>query len=189
MKRVDPEPIYDELFEPLALSIGRMVVGAAVLEKALLVDLIRRRVGRDGASEVFGRHLVSQLERQPAGALLKSLRKLGFEKDLAEEIAEVIVGRNHFVHHLFDDPAFIKAFATREGVDQIVQRVERLTEALYRVVKKVEPGMISGAEAMFGQSGTDLLQAIKQGNPDEIDNDLREQFEALQAFPADFMEQ
>lgn len=34
----------DESFKPLAQAIGRAVLGAAVLEKVLLVDIARRRV-------------------------------------------------------------------------------------------------------------------------------------------------
>jgi hypothetical protein len=190
MSSVDPESIYDELFEPLALAIGHMVLAATLLERGLLVDLIQRKVGRDGPNEVFGQGLVTKLERQPAGVLLAALRELGYEVDLAAEITAVIGGRNHFVHHLFEDPEFIKAFATREGVDQLVERVEELTEDIYRVVKKLEPGVTSCAEAMFGGSSSDLLQAVKQINPVEIDDDeLRKQMEALQTFPDDFMEQ
>jgi hypothetical protein len=186
----DSESPYDELFEPLALAIGHMVLAAAQLEKGLLVDLIQRKVGRDGPSKVFGDRLVFQLERQPAGVLLAALRQLGYEEDLAEEIAEVIDGRNHFVHHLFEDPEFIKAFATREGVDRIVGRVEELSEGIYRVVKKLEPSVTSGAEAMFGGPSSDLLQTIKRIDPAEIDDDeLRKQMEALQAFPDDSLEE
>ena len=144
---------------------------------------------RDGPEEVYGNQIVSQLDRLPAGALLKLLRDIGFEEDLAGEIAEVISGRNLFVHHLFEDPEFIKAFAMREGVDQIVERVESLTERIYSLVKKLERETISGAEAMFGRSGPEVLQAIKQIDLDEIDDDeLRKQIEALQVIPEDLME-
>jgi hypothetical protein len=190
MSSVDPQPVYDELFEPLALAIGHMVLAATLLERGLLVDLIQRKVGRDGPNEVFGQGLVTKLERQPAGVLLAALRQLGYEEDLAEEIAIVIGGRNHFVHHLFEDPEFIKAFAIREGLDQLVERVEVLTEDIYRVVKKLEPGVTSRAEAMFGGSSSYLLKAVKQIDPAEIDDDeLRKQMEALQAFTDDTLEQ
>ena len=161
MSNVGPDSIYDELFEPLALAIGHIVLAATLLEKSLLADLVSRRVIRDGPEEVFGKQLVVPLERQPAGVLLAALRQLGYEEDLAEEIAIVIGGRNHFVHHLFEDPDFIKVFATRRGVAHIVGRAEELTEDIYRVVKKLEPGVKSGAEAMFGGSSSDLLQAVE----------------------------
>lgn len=189
MTSADPEPVYDELFEPLALALGRLVVGAAVLESTLRLGLIQRKVRRDGPEEVFGNQVVSQLDRLPAGALLKLLLEIGFEEDLAEEIAEVIRGRNLFVHHLFEDPEFIKAFATQGGVDQIVERVESLTEGIYSLVKRLEGETISGAEAMFGRSGPELLQAIKQIDLTEIDDDgLRKQIEALQVVPGKLVE-
>ncbi len=77
----------------------------------------------------------------------------------------------------------------REGVDQIVERVESLTERIYSLVKKLERETTPGAEAMFGRSGPEVLQAIKQIDLDEIDDDeLRKQIEALQVIPEDLME-
>lgn len=116
----DQEPAYDELFEPLALALGHLVLGMAFLEKAMLTDLIQRQVGRDGAEAVFGRGLVTELERKPAGALLLKLRELGYEEPLAGRIAAVIEERNHFIHHLYEDPEFMRAFARREGIEKIV---------------------------------------------------------------------
>src|SRR4051794_16788052 len=102
MTSVDFSSTYDELFEPLSLALGHLVFGAAVLEKAMLTDLIQRRVVRDGPEEVFGKRLVSQLERKSARALLVGLRRLGYDENLSEEIVTVIDGRNHFVHRLLE---------------------------------------------------------------------------------------
>ena len=82
----------------------------------MLADLIQRQVIRDGPEDVFGKKLVWRLERQPAGVLLAALRQMGYEEALAGEISAVIDGRNHFVHHLFEDPEFIKVFGSQEGI-------------------------------------------------------------------------
>lgn len=180
----DPSASYDEFFEQLALSLGRLVFAAMMLEQAMLADLIQRRVFRDGADDVFGNGLVSHFERKPAGALLKALRQLGYEHEFAAEIAEVIDGRNHFVHRLFEDSEFIRAFATREGADAIVQRVEALIAEIYEVIGKLEPQVSAGAEAMFGRTAPELLALLREADPDEFgDGEMRRQLEALREIP------
>ena len=81
MNGADHNDAYDELFEPLALAIGRLVVGAAVLEKTLLIELIWRQVRDAGPDKVFGNGLVTRFERESAGALLQRLRGLGFPEE------------------------------------------------------------------------------------------------------------
>jgi len=189
MDGLDQEPAYDELFEPLALAIGRLVVGGAVLERTLLIELIWRQVGRDGADAVFGRGLIADLERESGGALLRRLVSLEFPEESAEKVREVIRGRNHFVHRLLEDPEFLKAYASREGVDPIVQRVEALTGDLYAVIGELEAGAISGVESMFGLSGPAMLELIKDVDPDAVDDEtMREQLVALRGFSPDLME-
>jgi hypothetical protein len=190
MTNVDPDAVYDEFFEPLSLALGHLVFGAAMLEKAMLADLIQRRVIRDGPEEVFGKQIVSRLERKSAGALLPELRELGYEGLLADEIASAIQGRNHFVHHLFEDPEFIKVFAGREGLGRLAARVETVVSDIYGVVKKLEPEVASGMEAVFQRSAPELLELVKEIDPDEFgDGEERRQLEAIQELPDEFMEE
>lgn len=164
--------------------MGHLVFAATLLERAMLTDLIQRRVFRDGAEKVFGAELVTRFERKPAGALLDALRDLGYGDDLAAEIATVIDGRNHFVHRLFDDPEFIEVFAARDGVDAIVERVEGLIADIYAVIRTLEPEVTAGAEAMFGRSGPELLALLREADPKELgDGELRRQLEALRGIP------
>lgn len=188
MDGLDREDAYDELFEPLALALGHLVLGAAFLEKAMFTDLIQRRVIRDGAEEVFGRGLVTELERLPAGALLLKLREFGYEEPLAGRITAVLQERNHFIHHLWEDPDFIRAVGQRKGVEKLVSRIEALVNRFYEVVRKLEPGVTSGMHEMFGCSPSDLLDLFRQMNPAEIeDNEIRRQLEALRELPDDMV--
>jgi hypothetical protein len=181
---VEPRPAYDEFFEPVALALGHLVFGAAVLEDAMLADLVQRRVFRDGAQEVFGEGLVARLDRKPAGVLLDHLRQLGYEGELAAEIAAVIDERNHFVHHLFEDPEFLKALAERKSVDGLVKSIEAITAAIYVVIGKLAPGVTAGAEAMFGRSGPQLLALLREVDPSEIGSvEERKQLLALRTLP------
>lgn len=147
----------------------------------MLADLIQRRVIRDGPEEVFGRRLVSRLERKPAGVLLAALRTLGYGDEIAEEITAVINGRNHFVHHLFEDPEFIEALSARDSIEGMVSRVETLIEGIYAVVKRLEPEVAAGMETMFGRSSPELLALLREIDPRDFeDRDERRQLEAIQ---------
>jgi hypothetical protein len=186
MDGLDQGGAYDELFEPLALALGHLAFAAMALEKAMLADLIQRRVIRDGPEEVFGQGLVTRLERKSAGLLLLELRLLGYEEPLAKRIASVIQERNHFIHHLYDDPNFIRALGERKGVEMIVLRVEEVVDRLYQVVKELEPGVTAGMQQMFGRTSDELFVLIKEIDPDDLkDEELRQQLEALQGFPDD----
>jgi hypothetical protein len=188
MGRLGQEGVYDELFEPLALALGHLAFGAMALEKAMLADLIQKRVIRDGPEKVFGQGLVTELERKPAGVLLPELRRLGYEESLAEEIASVIQDRNHFIHHLYDDPDFIRAVGQRKGIEEIVSRIERLVDRLAKVVKKLEPGVTAGMQQMFGRTSGELLALLRGIDLDEFEEgDLRRQLEALQGLPDDIV--
>jgi hypothetical protein len=181
------ESLYDDLIEPLSLALGHLVFAGAVLEDAMLADLIHRRVGRDGADQVFGKGIVASLERKPAGALLRALREVGYDEPLAEDMARAIDGRNHFIHHLFEDPEFMEAVAKRDGIDRVVTRVEALVQGIYGVVRRLEPGMTSGLQAMFGRSAADLLAVIRDIDPDDFEGQERLQLEALQKIPEEWL--
>jgi hypothetical protein len=184
----DTARVYDEFFEPLSLALGHLVFAAAALEKTLFTDLVRRRVIRDGPEAVFGGQLISKLLRKPAGALIRALRALGYQEGIAEELTGVVERRNHFIHHLFEDPEFITVFAAREGMEQIVARVEALVEDTYGVAKKLEPEVSSGVEQVFG-TPPHLLSVVKDLDPGEIDDaELRCLLEAVQRLPG-FTEQ
>jgi len=188
MEDLGQESAYDELFEPLSLALGHLVFGAAALEKAMLADLVQRRVIRDGAEAVFGQGLVTELERKSAGLLLRKLRKLGYEEPLAGRIAAVLEERNYFIHHLYEDPDFIRALGHREGVGKIVSRVEALVTRLHEVVKELEPHVTSGMQEMFGRPLADVLDLVRQIDPNDFEeSEERRQLEALQDFPDNFV--
>jgi len=188
MEDLDQGVAYDELFEPLALALGHLVLGAAFLEKAMLTDLIQKRVIRDGAEEVFGQGLVTELARLPAGALLMRLRGFGYEEPLAGQIAAVIQERNHFIHHLYEYPDFMRALVRREGVEEIVARIEALVSRFYGVVGEIEPEVTAGMHKMFGLPPAEVLNLIRQIDPSELEgSEARRQLEALQEVPDDMV--
>lgn len=173
--------------EPLMPVLGQLLFATAVLEKALLVDLIQRRVIRDGAEEVFGARLVSRLETKTAGALLVKLQRLDYDEALAAELADVIDRRNHFVHHLFDDADLFGAMTDDGGPGRLAARVETLIGDIFSVVSKLEPVVTEGMSKIFGPP-PQILASVKQLDPTTIEDDEdRRLLEAIQALPDDLI--
>jgi hypothetical protein len=133
------------------VALGNLVIAAALLERALLADLIARRIITEGSEQTIGRQILSRLERRTAGALLDELRNLGYEDDLVEVVAPAIEGRNFFVHRILDDPAFIALVTRREGTQaqDLVTRVEASVEVIHFALAALEPGVTEGVEAVF----------------------------------------
>ena len=58
----------DDSLKPLAQAIGRAVLGAALVEKILLLDLAERLANRDGMTEeLLGAETRTPFERQALG--------------------------------------------------------------------------------------------------------------------------
>lgn len=175
----------DEKFLPLAQAIGRAVLGAAGLEKVLLVDIAQRRAKTEGLTDQLGQQL-SRLEAQPAGALLRTLRELGMPGDLADGIQDAIGRRNHLVHRFMEDPDVAAAFTTGEGVDRIVERVDELAADCQRLINEVAPVAFSSAEQALGTTLLDLVELAKSADLEAIEDDqLRAQLRLAQNIDAD----
>lgn len=170
----------DPAIEPLLLSIGRAVLGAAALEKVLLVDIANRRAQRDGFVLDLGNDL-SRLERLPAGALLQTLQQLGIDEDLAGRISELIGRRNRLVHGFMEDAEVIAAFE-RGDVVPLVQRVDDIALDCQRVVNQLAPSAFAGLEQLFGIPLEQLIDVVLTIDPDSIaDTRLRDQLSLLRA--------
>jgi hypothetical protein len=170
----------DPAIEPLLLSIGRAVLGAAALEKVLLVDIANRRAQRDGFGPDLGDDL-ARLERLPAGALLQTLQQLGIDEDLAGRISELIGRRNRLVHGFMDDADVIAAFESRDVV-ALVQRVDEIALDCQRVVNQLAPSAFAELEQLFGVPLEQLIDIVLTIEPDSIaDTRLRDQLTLLRA--------
>ncbi|HEX8074772.1 MAG TPA: hypothetical protein VF545_07305 [Thermoleophilaceae bacterium] len=176
MNAADLDPIEERL-RPLAQAIGRAVLGAAALERILLLDLAQRRAAAEGLTKRLEREL-STVEVQPAGALLKTLRQLDIPLDLAGRIQEVIGRRNQLVHRFMEDLDVAVAFSTGEGVDPIVERVDGLAADCQSLINEIAPEAFSGAGAALGQTLPELLEQVNAADLDVIEDDrLRAQLE------------
>jgi hypothetical protein len=170
----------DEAIKPLLQAIGRAVLGAAALEKVLLVDIVQRHAGQEGLSERLGNEL-STLERQPAGALLNTLSKLGISPDLGGRIHAVIARRNQMVHHFMEDAEVMTALSTGR-VDHVVERVDEIAAACQRLVNQIAPSAFAGMEGALGATLPELIAALESVDLEAIADDrLRAQLSMVRA--------
>ncbi len=62
--------------------------------------------------------------------------------------------------------------------------VEALVSDIHVVTMRLEPQVSAGAEAMFGRSPSELLQLLRETDPDDFgEGELRRQLEALRQIP------
>jgi hypothetical protein len=178
----------DPAISPLLEAIGRAVLGAAALERVLLVDIAQRRARNDGLGDEL-REQLARLETKPAGTLLATLRRLGMTADLATRTEDVVRRRNRLVHHFLDDPQTLTSLTNSEGVGALVDRVDALAADCQSLINDIAPIAFSGAEQVLGfrlrdffevahgidigQVGDPLLRAqlelARSIDPDELD--------------------
>ena len=187
MAHPELDPV-DERVAPIVLALGRTVLAASALEKLLVVDIAQRSAKAHGLTDGLGRQL-TELERRPAGALLRTLRSLGVEGDLAERIEGVITRRNRLVHGAMADSVIARPLATGEGVDVAVDYIDVLGADIQAIINEIGPGAFGGAEAALGHTMSELLAAAKTVELGSIeDPNLREELEWIRNVAAPALE-
>jgi hypothetical protein len=177
------DPI-DASLAPLAQSIGRAVLGAAALERVLLVDIARRQAERDGLREDFSDEL-SRLERRPAGTLLGRLRELGIAPELASDIGDVIRRRNDLVHHFMEDASFVAAFSGGD-LAPLIERVDALAGDCQKVINELVPRTFGELARALNVDLAEVFSALHAVDLDGVDDDhLRSQIAVVQAMPVE----
>ena len=167
-------------FEPLLLSIGRAVLGAAALEKVLLVDIARRRVEHEGLAAALADEL-TRLERQTAGELARKLRRLGLDDDVAARVDAVVQARNWLVHRFVEDADVIVALGTDQA-DQIVERVDAVALECQALIDTIGPAAFGGLETSLGAALPQLVAILRSVDPETLpDGRLRAQLKVIQA--------
>ena len=175
----DLDPI-DAHVAPIILALGRAVLGAAALEKILLLDIAQRYISDAGFTAELGAELAT-LESRPAGALLATLRGLGLTHEVAQEVATVIAQRNIAVHHLMEDADVIAAFGGAD-VSQVVARLDQLASDCQRLINVIAPPAFDALQAAFGTTTEELVAKLQAVELEEIDDPrLQAQLRAVRA--------
>jgi uncharacterized protein YutE (UPF0331/DUF86 family) len=176
----------DPAFKPLAQAIGRAILGAAMVEKILLLDIAQRLANSEGMTEDLLDELKHR-ERHSAGKLLERLKELGVDPELAARIDAMIGLRNNLVHHFMEDPDVLEAFFDGEGFEPIVERVDALALECQEIVNELAPGAFSGTEAAFEMTAQQIAEEIRKVDLDQVtDPALREKLRAMGAVSEHF---
>ena len=177
---IDPIP---PALQPLLMAVGRAVVGAAALEKVMLVDIARRRAMGEGFTDELGTELAT-LERKTAGQLLIRLKQLGLDEPIAERIGKFIARRNEIVHHFMERPDVIKAFMTGDATELVAD-----LEQIAVVSTDCEPDCaahVRSRRAAVRRSLESLVESIQAIDVDTVDDEeLRRQVELAQMLTAE----
>jgi hypothetical protein len=173
----------DEAAAPLLRAMGRLVWGAAALEKALMLELARLRAERE--ARLPAEQELSRLEHLPARPLLNELRKLDLPGDLDQRISDAIDRRNQLVHHPTEDPEMVRAIVHGEGVDAVLKRVEQLAIDCGELAVELQIVAAARLEAMLGMSQAQMLEVLRSVDLAAIEDPaMRRQLEAVRALGA-----
>jgi hypothetical protein len=157
----------------------------------LLVDVLRRRIDREGITPTLLEDLAYLDRRGTGGKLHAHLKGLGVEQPVLDRIKALIERRNDLIHHLPSDPVIARAMMGGETeMDVAVAQVEQL--ALDCAVLAVELGLPStkDLEKLVGGKTAELWAQIAAADPAKVPDSLtRRELEAIQAVgPLDFDE-
>jgi hypothetical protein len=174
----------DEVSTSLLIAIGRAIVAAAGLEKALQVEL---------AGILYERHTVApnpelgvELARSDnltAGQLLARLRDLDLPADLDARVADAIDRRNQLVHHTLEDPELAKAVLSGARPDAVVRRLDELACDCAALTVEMQLVAVPRLHAALGKSPSELMDMIGSIDPNTVSAPReRDQLEAIRAF-------
>jgi len=166
--------------QPIAGAITAAVLGAASLEKFLIVAIAQRIANRDGVTPALTAELF-ELEQQTAGRLLGRLRELDIADDVADRIDHVISRRNWLVHHAMEDAELVIAMETGEGLDAVVQRIEQIAVDCQELINEFAVSALQPLLATLNVTLPQAIEMITSADPETVAPELREQFAAVRS--------
>jgi hypothetical protein len=181
----------DETFAPLMVALGRLVWGAAVLEKALHLELARVHYERAHASSDPAAYGLSDIlvatEQLTGGQARSQLEALGLPADLDARIRGAVAHRNAILHRPLEDPELARDVGTGEGLEAVIERVERLALDCGELGVELERYAGDRLVTLLGISREQMAEALTTLDPATIqDERMRAQLEALKASGIDF---
>lgn len=176
----------DEAALLLIVALGRLVLGAAVLEKALQVELIRVHYERAHASEDpeeygLGKAL-KVTERLTSGQARSQLDVLGIPEDLNARIRSAVTRRNALLHRPLEDADLVRAIGTGEGLDEVIERIDRLALDCGELGVELERFAGDRLTDVLGMSRAEIAQLVAGLDVGTVeDPQIRAQLEAVKA--------
>lgn len=176
----------DDKAAPLLQAIGQAVFAVASLENNLRLEIAHLLMAQNLAAGIDPNQgldsKLASIHNKPGGWLLQELRDLELPADLVERIDDVIHRRNQLVHHLLEDPEFVKAVTSNEGTSVVVERIERLALDCAQLAVEIQLFALPKLEAMMGSDLSELITTARAVAPESItDPQERKMVEAIQA--------
>jgi hypothetical protein len=174
----------DEAAAPLLMAIGRAVFCVAGLENALQMEVSRLLLAQAvAAGQPLDERRLSALDTETVGRLLSRLRELGLPPEVDARIGAVVNRRNALVHHLYEDPQLLMAFAGRDKEDAALRQLERLAIDAAELTVELHLYAVPKLEEMLGMSLGQMVDAIRAADTSALraPRDQR-RLEALRAF-------
>jgi len=173
------------------IALGRLVWGAAVLEKTLQLELARvhyERAQASGDIDAYGLDgILIETERLTSGQARSQLEALGLPDDLNARVRDAVDRRNAILHRPLEDIGLARAIGTGDGLGAAIERIERLALDCGELGVELERYAGGKLVAMLGISREQMAQAITTLDPAAItDPTMRAQLEALKASGIDF---
>jgi hypothetical protein len=158
--QLDP---MDESLVPLAVAVGRLVLGAAALEKVLLVDIVMRLFHSNPLAEELAAELTDPAE-------------------LARRVEKAIEGRNRVVHHLMEDASVAVALASGEGLHQVIADIDAIAVECQQVINELVVVAFPTLEKDLGKTLPELVEMVGTIDPETMtDPAVRQQIEFARA--------
>jgi len=149
----------DESSSALLLAMGRAIIAAAGLERAMQLEL---------AGLLLKGHVVTpnpKLEREltdsdalTAGQLLGRLRNLDLPDELEIRIADAIRRRNNLVHHTFEDPDLAAFVLDAKSSSALIGRINQLAVDCASLTVELELVAVPRLEHALGKSRAELVE-------------------------------
>ncbi|HVQ59577.1 MAG TPA: mismatch-specific DNA-glycosylase [Solirubrobacterales bacterium] len=175
----------DEQAGPLLTALGHVVLAAASLENGLRLELAQvlfaAHATKDGIEGKTLGDQVEELQHLTAGQLLHRLREQGLPEDLEQRIDDAITRRNRLVHHLFEDPQFVRAVTQGGETDEAIGQLAQLALDCAALSVELQTFALQKIEGLTGSSKEQLVEGLLSLDPAQIQaQGERERLEAIQ---------
>jgi len=172
----------DESSTALLLAMGRAIIAAAGLERALQLELACLLL--EGHVVTPNPKLESELadsDTLTARQLLGRLRNVDLPEELDVRIAEAIRRRNDLVHHTFGDPDLAAFVLDGKSSSALVDRIDQLAADCASLTVELELVAVPRLERALGKSRAELIEMATSIDPTAIaDPRERRRLEAIQ---------
>jgi hypothetical protein len=126
--------------------------------------------------------VLTETEQLTSGQARSQLEGLGLPENLNARIRSAVARRNALLHRPLEDAELARAIGTGEGLDEVVERIERLAIDCGELGVELERFAGDGLTDMLGISREEIAQFVAGLDVSTVkDPQMRAQLEAIKA--------